>query len=108
MNLDHMTIDELLNLEKQIAKTIAQKQQAEKKQLIDEFKSRAASLGLSINVVVNDEKPAKKTTNKTGAKVAPKYRHPNNPNLTWTGRGRTPKWVEAELSAGASLTSLAI
>jgi DNA-binding protein H-NS len=104
MNLENMSIEELINLEKQIQKTIEQKQHAEKKQLIDEFKARAASLGLSIDLVVNNEKPAKKT----GAKVAPKYRHPSNPSLTWTGRGRTPKWVEEQISAGRSLTSLEI
>ncbi|AHF01819.1 histidine biosynthesis protein [Thiomicrospira aerophila AL3] len=104
MNLDQMSVEELIRLEKQVQKMIEQKQQAEKKQLIDEFKARAASLGLSIDLVINDEKPAKKT----GAKVAPKYQHPSNPSLTWTGRGRTPKWVEEQISAGRSLTSLEI
>ena len=104
MNLEQMSVEELIRLEKQVQKMIEQKQQAEKKQLIDEFKARAASLGLSIDLVINDEKPAKKT----GAKVAPKYQHPSNPSLTWTGRGRTPKWIEEQISAGRSLTSLEI
>lgn len=42
------------------------------------------------------------------AKVAPKYRNPNNPDETWTGRGRAPKWVEAHLAAGGSKDDLAI
>ena len=29
------------------------------------------------------------------SKVKVKYRHPENPELEWTGRGRKPKWVEA-------------
>lgn len=40
--------------------------------------------------------PAQKKERK---RVPPKYRHPENPDLTWTGRGRKPKWVE-ELSDG--------
>jgi len=53
-------------------------------------------------------KSAKSTATKTpkakrataGRKVAPKYRDPANPALTWTGRGRTPAWVQALQTAG--------
>jgi len=53
-------------------------------------------------------KSAKSTATKTpkakrataGRKVAPKFRDPANPALTWTGRGRTPAWVQALQNAG--------
>ena len=38
--------------------------------------------------------------------VAPKYRGPNGE--TWTGRGRQPTWVAAELGAGRTLDDLLI
>jgi DNA-binding protein H-NS len=41
---------------------------------------------------------AKRAT--AGRKVAPKYRDPANPAQTWTGRGRTPAWVQALQNAG--------
>src|SRR5918912_476747 len=44
----------------------------------------------------------------TRAKVAPKYRNPDNPAETWTGRGRQPRWVQAALSGGRSLGEFAI
>lgn len=31
---------------------------------------------------------------------AAKYRNPDNPKQTWTGRGRKPKWFEAAIKAG--------
>jgi len=34
------------------------------------------------------------------------YRHPNNHELEWTGRGRKPKWVEAYLANGGTMDSL--
>lgn len=37
-----------------------------------------------------------------------KYRHPANSTLTWSGRGRQPKWVEAFVSNGGSLVSLEV
>jgi len=42
---------------------------------------------------------ATKTSDKR-AKVAPKYRNPSDANQTWTGRGRTPVWVQALKDAG--------
>ncbi len=42
---------------------------------------------------------AAKTSDKR-AKVAPKYRNPSDANQTWTGRGRTPVWVQALKDAG--------
>ena len=32
-------------------------------------------------------------------KLAPKFRNPENHEETWTGIGRTPKWVQAILDA---------
>ena len=42
------------------------------------------------------------------AKAEPKYRHPENPDLTWTGRGRKPGWIAEALEAGKSLDDFAI
>jgi DNA-binding protein H-NS len=40
--------------------------------------------------------------------VSPKYHNPDNPQETWAGRGRKPKWVEEKLSSGSSLDDLLI
>lgn len=45
---------------------------------------------------------------KTGRTVAPKYRNPDDPAQTWSGRGKRPRWVQAQLDAGKSLQSLEI
>jgi DNA-binding protein H-NS len=41
-------------------------------------------------------------------KVLPKYRNPENPEETWSGRGRQPKWVQAALAERHTLSDLAI
>lgn len=47
------------------------------------------------------KKAAKKAVSKrAGVKVAPKYRNPANPKETWTGRGRQPRWMAAQVKAG--------
>ena len=38
--------------------------------------------------------------------VAVKYRHPDNKDLAWTGRGRQPKWMVEYLESGGTLEEL--
>ncbi|WP_246123021.1 H-NS family nucleoid-associated regulatory protein [Luteimonas wenzhouensis] len=55
-------------------------------------------------------KAAKKTARKTtaGRKVPPKYRNPANPAETWTGRGKHPRWLAAQLAKGKKLEDFLI
>lgn len=40
--------------------------------------------------------------------VAPKYRNPADPSQTWSGRGKRPRWFQAQLDAGKKESDLAI
>lgn len=42
------------------------------------------------------------------APVLPKYRNPNDPSETWSGRGKQPRWLKAQLRAGKKLSDLLI
>jgi len=44
----------------------------------------------------------------TRTPAAPKYRHPENASLTWSGRGRKPLWFVAALDAGKAPEDLTI
>jgi DNA-binding protein H-NS len=37
-----------------------------------------------------------------------KYRHPETPALTWSGRGRKPQWFVEALDAGKAAEDMAI
>lgn len=37
-----------------------------------------------------------------------KYRHPENPDLTWSGRGRRPAWIREGVEAGRALSDFEI
>jgi DNA-binding protein H-NS len=41
-------------------------------------------------------------------KVAPKYRNPENPKETWTGRGKQPRWLAAYTAKGRDLGEFVI
>ena len=53
-------------------------------------------------------RPARTKTVKARKKVAPKYRHPDDASLSWTGRGLKPKWVVALLENDVKLDDLQI
>lgn len=41
-------------------------------------------------------------------KVAPKYRNPANAKETWTGRGKQPRWLAAEVANGRKVEEFLI
>lgn len=102
--LDTMSLSELQKLKKDVERAISS---YEARRLADARKAleaKAAELGVSLAEVMGS-KPAK------GAKaaVAAKYRNPKNPEETWTGRGRKPRWfVVAMTSVGAKLDDFLI
>lgn len=60
-----------------------------------------AALGSKGKTAGKSTGKAPKTKRSTaGKKVAPKYRNPANPEQAWTGRGRTPLWVQELQNAG--------
>lgn len=54
------------------------------------------------------KKARKVTKGRRGAKVAPKYRDPANEKNVWSGRGRQPLWLAAEIAKGGTLESFLI
>lgn len=104
--IKNLALEELIELKTDIDKLISQKQKEQTKNLVDEFKAKAAKMGLSFEDVMGLE-PSKARKTK-GQKVAAKYRNPDDANQTWTGRGRKPLWVEAQLNKGKKLEDLAL
>jgi DNA-binding protein H-NS len=62
----------------------------------------ARELGYSLAELVGTE------TKSSRAPAVAKYRHPENPALTWSGRGRKPQWFVEALAAGKTAGELAI
>ena len=66
----------------------------------------ADNVGLSIEQILElGTQKRKKSTRKA---VEPRYRNKNNPEDTWTGRGKQPRWLVAELEKGAKLEDFLI
>lgn len=66
-----------------------------------------SSAGLTIDDVFPRRGPASKARKRAGDR-APKYRNPNNPEQTWSGMGKRPRWLADALASGAKLDAFAI
>ena len=69
--------------------------------LVHRYGLTARELGIDASGALAEPKAPRKA-------VAPKYAHPTNAELVWSGRGRQPKWVIAALAEGKSLGDLLI
>lgn len=86
---------ELQNVINQAEKALIDKQALKRKEVIAKIKELAVSIGVTVDIKEGNNKITKK-----GKKVAPKYRNPTDPNQTWTGRGVSPKWIQALIDSG--------
>lgn len=64
--------------------------------------------GASAPVAAPRAKGKRGPSKMAGAKVAPKYRNPDNASETWSGRGKQPRWLQAYTSAGRVLDDFLI
>ena len=92
--LGGLQIKELVEARDKIDEMVQTMKDDEKRRLKEEFASMAQESGLSLDEIFpGKEKPGEGKTRKP---VKAKYQNPDTGD-TWSGRGRTPKWVtEAE------------
>ena len=105
MDLAEFSIAELNLLLVDIPKEISKREKGEKARIRKELEAFAAAQGYSLEELLGD---AGATAKRAGKPVATKYRHPDEPSLTWSGRGRQPKWISEFLAKGGKIESLAI
>jgi len=105
MDLSALSLIELRDLQQQIPAELKRRESAEKANVLNEVRAFAKARGFAIEDLLGKEAKIKVST---GGKVKVKYRHPQNAELEWTGRGRKPKWVEAWLAEGSNIDALLV
>jgi DNA-binding protein H-NS len=103
VDLSKLSIEEMETLAKEIETEIINRRQAERERVLAQMRELAASIGTT------PEELLRRTGGRVVEKavVAVKYRHPDDPALTWTGRGKRPQWVTDALASGKTLDELA-
>ena len=90
---DSMAVDELWSLHEQMGLILTRKIAEEKAKL----EERLRRLQNSSNTIGPDR------PRRAYPKVLPKYQNPKNAAEKWSGRGKRPHWVQAQLKAGKQL-----
>lgn len=106
IDLSKLSIQELQELARDIEQEIVSRREADRERVLEQMRELAGSLGLTLEEVLRQERGRDRGA-KLPASTLPKYRHPENPVLTWSGRGKRPQWINEWLAAGRSLDELA-
>ncbi len=101
-DLEALSLPDLKKMQKDIAKAISTFEDRQKAEARNKVEAVAREMGYSLAELVGTDSKAKR------APVAPKYRHPENPAVTWSGRGRKPKWFVDALASGTTAGDLEI
>ena len=95
IDLSGLNIDQLTDLVDKAQSEMASRERQRRKDLRSEIERRITAEGYKMRDIFPE------LANGAGArqrrKIPPKFRNPQNPEQTWTGIGRSPKWVQAIL-----------
>ncbi|ETX14051.1 hypothetical protein OCH239_05270 [Roseivivax halodurans JCM 10272] len=103
IDVSALSKDELLKLRKDLDKAIENYDRRQRKEALAAAEAKAREMGFSLAELTGGSAGAEK-----GTVNPPKYQHPENPELTWTGRGRQPAWIKERLAEGKSLDAFLI
>jgi len=97
IDLDAMSVDEMWRLHEKIGQVLSVRLTSEKREL----EKRLAQLRRENEMhSASTESLGVSRERRKYPRVYPKYRNPNEPSETWSGRGKQPRWLVAALKTG--------
>ncbi len=103
-DLDKMSSAELRQLSKDVEKRIKIREQEELDAARKEVEAIANRIGVPLSQLIPNTGNA--VQRRSGKPVEVKFRRPDDPSQTWTGRGRQPQWVRQWQSEHGNLDGL--
>ena len=91
---ENMSYAELIELRGRVDRLMAEKKNEARSELREKMADLAKAEGMTLEDVLGGKRGRGKGS------VAIKYRDPKNPENTWTGRGRMPRWMVAATKGG--------
>jgi DNA-binding protein H-NS len=95
-NLEKLTPDELFELQAEITAVLTEQLKAKKAELEARLRQ--------LQPVSDQVTPARRAY----PPVKAKFRNPDRPTETWSGRGKRPRWLDAKLRSGERLDDFRI
>ena len=97
-DINAMAVDELWTLHEEISSLLARRL-AEEKSMLENRLRQLRSSGPNVGA---------QRARRPYPRVLPKYRNPAQPAETWSGRGRQPRWLVAQLRSGKKIDEFRI
>jgi DNA-binding protein H-NS len=94
-DLSKLSLEELTSLKADVDKAIQNYETRKRNEALAAAEAAAQAAGYSLSDLMAGSRLGKKKT-----ASPPKYQHPENPELTWSGRGRQPRWLKEAVEAG--------
>ena len=105
-DISNLLVEELRKLTAEAEALIESKKDEAVEEAYNQIIKIAESAGMTLEQFIEyGSHKRKKTTRKA---VEPRYRNKSNSAETWTGRGKQPRWLVAELDKGAKLEDFLI
>src|SRR5258707_14553597 len=105
IDLETMSVDDLWSLHEQISKILSARITSEKREL----EKRLAVLNRGIEGAdASQSYNANGKARRKYPRVFPKYRNPQTPSETWSGRGKQPRWLVAAIKTGRKIDDFRI
>ncbi|EIJ36207.1 histone family protein nucleoid-structuring protein H-NS [Thiothrix nivea DSM 5205] len=96
VDISSLSVAELEKLKGSIDSAIANRRDTELLSLRQTIEEMVEEAGFTLDEVMQARSGKKRV-------IKPKYKNPNSPEQTWSGRGRKPGWVEEWVGSGHSL-----
>lgn len=102
LSLEDLSLEELKRLRNEITRAMDKEHRRQRRDALASVEMKAMEMGFRLSDLIgNPVKKAKPVS-------MPKYRHPEDPSLTWTGHGRPPGWIKKAAAAGMKMDDLRI
>ena len=113
--LEGLTVPDLDRVIAEAERQREARKETGRRELVEEFKARAAAMGLSLEALLgNGARPSrpqgKARSGRKGASASPRPAKCRDPETgeTWSGRGRVPRWPKAAERRGRKREGFAV
>lgn len=93
IDLKGLNVDQLTELVGKVQTEMASREKRKRQELRNELERRVTAEGYKMGDIF-PELGGVASSGRRRRKLSPKYRNPQNPEETWSGIGRSPRWVQ--------------
>jgi DNA-binding protein H-NS len=108
LNLDAMSIDEMWHLHEEISRVLSVRLTSEKRELEKRLAQLRIEKEIPQSVSMGRQLKETPRERRKYPRVFPKYRNPDEPSETWSGRGKQPRWLTTALKTGHTIEEFTI